>query len=128
MIWPPYIILWSKRSLSRGGLLDHFSVWLEVSEALFWVIVGYLGWVGVSRALFWVGGVSGGGWDIILGERGWVKKYFGLVRGDWGWVERYFRWWGWVRKHFGWVRGIWGGWGCVGWVGICALFDNAQKQ
>ena len=32
----------------------------------------------MSRALFWVGGVSGGGWDIILGERGWVKKYFGL--------------------------------------------------
>ena len=31
----------------------------------------------MSRALFWVGGVSGGGWDIILGERGWVKKYFG---------------------------------------------------
>ena len=76
----------------------------------------------MSRALFWVGGVSGGGWDIILGGRGWVKKYFGLVRGDWGWVERYFRWWGWVRKHFGWVRGIWGGWGVRGMSGdLCTV-------
>ena len=104
MIWPPYIILWSKRSLSRGGLLDHFSVWLEVSEALFWVIVGYLGRVGVSRALFWVGGVSGGGWSVILGGGG-------------GW-----------ENILGGLGGFGVGGGCVGWVGICALFDNAQKQ
>ena len=52
----------------------------------------------MSRALFWVGGVSGGGWDIILGERGWVKK------------------------HFGWVRGIWGGWGVRGMSGdLCTV-------
>ena len=75
-----YLTSWSRRSLSRCGLLDHILCeWQAVSQALFWVsvggwgiILGGCGWVVVGGALFWevrVGGkifwVGGGGW-------GWV--------------------------------------------------------
>ena len=55
---------------------------VTVSEALFWVSLGYFGWVrhyfgclgvlGGDRALFWV---DGGKWGIILGGWGWVGHY-----------------------------------------------------
>ena len=74
--WQPYVTSWSKRSLTKCGLLDnnlcktrivrHFFEWV-------WVILGgwvsvefYFGWVngskGMDRTLFWVGG---GGWGWL---------------------------------------------------------------
>ena len=76
-----YLTSWSRRSLSRCGLLDHILCeWQAVSQALFWVsvggwgiILGGCGWVVVGGVLFWevrVGGkifwVGGGGWEYCF--------------------------------------------------------------
>ena len=92
---------------------------------------------------FWGGGVHGGGMDMILGRWMWVglgggclvvmSGTFFLVDG-FGWGIFF---WVWVGHIIGWV-GVGGNgwenilnvWGCVGgglrWVGMDALFDNAQ--
>ena len=46
---------------------------VTVSEALFWVNLGYFGWVGVDVALFWVSEVGG--------------KIFWVGGAEWGWVH-----------------------------------------
>ena len=51
---------------------------MTVSEALFWVSVGYFGWVG--HYFGWIR-VSGDVWGIILG-----RKIFWVGRDEWGWV------------------------------------------
>ena len=80
-----YLTSWSRRSLSRYGLLEHilcewqlmrhYFEWVWVILCgwdIFWVVWGewgwmrhYFGWVGVSGALFCV---NGGGWENVLGE------------------------------------------------------------
>ena len=62
-------------------VLPYF-IWVTVSEALFWVSVGYFGWVGVGwswvvvyGALFWVGG-SRRGWvgvGALLDNARWIS-------------------------------------------------------
>ena len=103
ILWRPFLISWSKRSLSRCGLLDNILcewqlVGIILSEyGLFWVcgsgwgiVLGRWGWMDVYEVLFWV---DGGEWwlvDIILSGLGWLGKYFGWVGvgGDeWGWVH-----------------------------------------
>ena len=88
-------------------VIGQYFVWVVVSEALFWVSVGYFGWVG--HYLGW-GRVSEGFWGIILG----------------GW------WWVWVSWALFWVGGV--GWENIldewGWAvvsgGGCMLFDNVN--
>ena len=62
--------------------------------------------------------MSGGGWKNILG---WLEVIGGgwsvILGGGGGW-----------ENILGGLGGFGVGGGCVGWVGICALFDNAQKQ
>ena len=73
MIWRPYVTSWSKRSLSRCGLLHHILCeWRLVKHYYFeWLWMGhYFGWVGVGGEIFWVGGwgwvgVSGGEWGCV---------------------------------------------------------------
>ena len=108
MIWWPYFTLWSKRSLSRCGLLDHILYeWRLVRRYFEWV------WVILGRR------------GIISGKWGWVEVYgplFWMDGGEWSWVGHYFGWLGVSGKIF-WVGG--GGWG---WVGMSALFDNTRLQ
>ena len=73
MIWWPYFISWSKRSLSRCRLMDHilckwrllrqYFEWVGVFLGEWDIILGGWRWVGVYGALFWVGG---GGWVHCL--------------------------------------------------------------
>ena len=75
-----------KETFAYICVIGQYLVWVVVSEALFWVSVGYFGWVG--HYLGYVG-VGEGVWGIILGRWGWVGKYFGWVGvgGDeWEWV------------------------------------------
>ena len=78
IIWRPYLTSWSKRSLSRCGLLDHILcewqlVAIILSECWPFCVRGdrwggwrcmeyYFGWVGVGWKIFWVGG---GGWSWV---------------------------------------------------------------
>ena len=94
MIWRLYLILSSKGSLIRFGLLDHILCewqlarhYLRLVRHYFewvWVILG--GW-GVDGALFWVGGVRWGcmghyfGWVGVGGKTFWVSGH------EWGRVH-----------------------------------------
>ena len=69
-IWRPYVTLWSKRSLSRCGLLKHI-----LCEC--WLMRHYFQWVWVTLSE----------WGIILGGWGWVGKYFWWMRVIGGWVH-----------------------------------------
>ena len=89
MIWRPYDAPWSKRSLSRCGLLDHILCSLRLVRHYLewvWVILGGWGWVGLGGEIFWVGG---GGWKNVLSEWGWVEVtgVSGGGGGEWGWVH-----------------------------------------
>ena len=97
------IYLVNKEKFVYICVIGQYFVWVVVSEALFWVSVGYFGWVGhylgyVGHYFGWVG-VSGGELGIILG------------------------WWGWVGKYFGWVAVGGDEWE---WVGVGVQFDNAR--
>ena len=65
MIWWPYFISWSKRSLSRCRLMDHILCkWRLLRHYFEW------GWVALGR------------WDIILGGWGCMGHFFGRVEVD----------------------------------------------
>ena len=118
IIWRLCVTSWSKRSLSRCGLLDrilckwrlarHYFEWAGLVGALFWVGEGG---VGVYGALFWI---SRGVWGIILGRCWWMGVgetslwvgggRWNLFLGGYGWMEKYFVWvvvgggeWGWLH-------------------------------
>ena len=79
MIWRPYDTSWSKRSLSRCGLLGHILCeWRLMRHYFEWM------WIFL------------GGWGNILGWWWWVGHYFGWVGvgGNIFWVG--WRGWGWV--------------------------------
>ena len=101
IIWRPYLTSWSKRSLSRCGLLDHILCKWQLVD----IILSECG-------LFWV---RGGKWGFILGGWGCMGYYFGWVKVSGRWVGHYFGWVGVVGKIFWRV-----------WVG--ALFDNALLE
>ena len=90
------------------SVIGTYFVWLVVSEALFYVSVGYFGWVGVGEHYFgrvrWMGW-WGGGWGrwVEVSGDGW--GFFWVCEGRW--------------------ENIFGGWG---WVGMGALFDNARLK
>ena len=64
-------------SVGYFGWVGHYLGWVGVSEGVRGIILGRWGWVGVNWALFWVGG---SGWENILDEWGWV----GMSEGEWG--------------------------------------------
>ena len=66
MIWRPYFTSWSKRGLSRCGLLDNI-----LCE--WWLVRHFFERVWVILC----------GWGIVLGEWGWM----GMSGGRWGWVH-----------------------------------------
>ena len=77
MIWWPYFISWSKRSLSRCRSMDHILCkWRLLRQYFEWVGV-FFGWVG--HYFGWVE-VSGSVWGIILGGWGWVGALFDNAR------------------------------------------------
>ena len=107
VIWWPYFTLWSKRSLSKCGLLVHILYKWRLMRH-------YFEWAWVTL----------GGWDIILNRWG-CRGVWDIILGGWGWVGIILGEWGWMEKYFGRV-GVGGDewWWVWGWVEVGALFDN----